>query len=508
MVLHQDGRVLHATDGWPAASASGSAGPDAESTGLDPETLRNGSQCEERRGRRTPAWIEAAARQLRADGPGEFVFAMADDSWIAGKLARDGRAVLIHSAAKSGQHAMAVAKQLRRMMAEMTTEQDSAALVREFSNRLSRSFEETAAVFRILRLMTSRDEPRGQLELVCNIVQQALPFGWVSVVFSDSPCVLDVLRGSMLIGGQPRGGAAAVEPYLLRLAAGIVCDDWTRVQCVGDGPIADATGGEVVYDPITHDGKVIGILAAGNKCGEGAHIEGSELQFIDACADFVGVFHENLARYNEQKAASIGVLKALVASIDAKDPYTMGHSERVAELSTLIARGIGFEPEQIERVRVAGLVHDVGKIGIPDWVLRKPGKLDDQEFALVRMHPETGYRILKDVPLMSDVLPAVLEHHERYDGKGYPYGIKGEQISLLGRIVAIADSFDAMCSSRAYRTGLDRAKALAEVANCSGTQYDPNLVEVFLKLDLSSYDAMLVQETEQKPMEPPQNLAA
>lgn len=452
----------------------------------------------------TPWWEQSVPRDHIAE---LCASAVSDDvarqfggaHFVAGIRSGDGQVLLVRAAAGTSEAAFQLAQTMRRMLSDAYSQLETGGMVREFSTKLAAAYDETNAVFRIMRMMTSHGDAVEQLSLVCNAVQQAMSFGWVAAAFKTDAGVIAQLSGNVIVAGNSRGDGKTLRAALVQLTGQLKIDGWTQVQLPTPGTVAGVTGGEVIFDPITHDGRVIGLLAAGDKASRDPRVVSSELQFIDACSDFIGVFHENLARFHEQKMMSMGVLKSLVAAIDAKDPYTRGHSERVAVLSRLIAIGTGFTEEQAERVHVAGLVHDVGKIGVPDWVLRKPSKLDDAEFAMIRQHPETGHRILKDVPLLADVLPAVLEHHERFDGKGYPYGISGENISLLGRIVGLADSFDAMCSSRAYRVGLSRENAVQEIRRCSGAQYDPRLVEIFLKLDLAEYDVLLLRQDAQLP---------
>src|SRR5690606_26088192 len=157
----------------------------------------------------------------------------------------------------------------------------------------------------------------------------------------------------------------------------------------------------------------------------------------------------------------------------AKDRYTCGHSERVAMLARRIAQAAGLSGPQAERVHICGLLHDVGKIGVPEAVLCKPGRLNDEEFALITQHPAIGHRILKDIPMLEDVLPGVLHHHERFDGRGYPSGLAGQQIPLIARIIALADTFDAMSSTRSYRPAMPRERVLAEITREAGSQLDP-----------------------------------
>ncbi len=193
----------------------------------------------------------------------------------------------------------------------------------------------------------------------------------------------------------------------------------------------------------------------------------------------------------ERQALLMGAVEAMVASIDAKDRYTRGHSERVSLLAAKLARAAGLGAEEIERVRICGLVHDVGKIGVPESVLRKPEKLTEAEFALVREHPMAGQRILSGIPQLAPMLPGVLHHHERWDGKGYPDGLAGMAIPLAARLIALADAFDAMSASRAYREALDRPHVLAEIRRHAGTQFDPDLANRFVKMDFFEFDEMV-----------------
>lgn len=182
-------------------------------------------------------------------------------------------------------------------------------------------------------------------------------------------------------------------------------------------------------------------------------------------------------RETESKIWVLRAAHALAAAVEAKDPYTAGHATRVTAYALRIAEVIGNI--DLPRFRLAGDLHDVGKIGVPDHVLNKPGRLTAEEFALVKRHPEAGARILE--PLIDDplVIGVVRWHHERWDGKGYPDGLAGEQIPLPARVLAVADTMDAMTSSRAYRNGLPWEDVVAEVYRCSGTQFDPRVVAAF-----------------------------
>ena len=176
------------------------------------------------------------------------------------------------------------------------------------------------------------------------------------------------------------------------------------------------------------------------------------------------------------------VVDALAAAVDAKDSYTCGHSERVAEISLAIAKEMNLSDEEQYLIHIGAHLHDVGKIGIPDAVISKPGRLTNEEFALIREHPIIGYHIVSKVKILQTVSLIVRHHHERIDGGGYPDGLVGDAIPLGARIVAVADAFDAMTTNRTYKVSMSISEALQELINCSGTQFDREVVEVFVKI--------------------------
>lgn len=185
------------------------------------------------------------------------------------------------------------------------------------------------------------------------------------------------------------------------------------------------------------------------------------------------------------RAALLNAITALANALEAKDVYTSGHSQRVAETSVAIARELALPHDRIERIRLAGLIHDIGKIGVRESVLNKPGKLTDDESQHIRQHSVIGEHILAPVVGDEEILKTVRHHHERYDGSGYPDGLRGEQIPLGARILAVADTFDAMTSGRPYRQAMSADAACAEIKRCAGTQFDSEVADAFLRLRAS-----------------------
>jgi putative nucleotidyltransferase with HDIG domain len=181
--------------------------------------------------------------------------------------------------------------------------------------------------------------------------------------------------------------------------------------------------------------------------------------------------------YIRLKQGYLDTVRSLVGALEAKDVYTRGHSERVAQYAAAIAASMGLSEEAVERIRLAAQLHDLGKVGLSDSVLCKAGTLTSDEYTEVRHHPEIGAEIVERVPALSDLAPIVRHHHERYDGTGYVDGLQGDAIPLESRVLAVADSFDAMTSSRAYRAAMSSADAVEEILACRGSQFDPKIVE-------------------------------
>ncbi len=182
------------------------------------------------------------------------------------------------------------------------------------------------------------------------------------------------------------------------------------------------------------------------------------------------------------KEGSLSTIQALAAAIDAKDPYTKGHSHRVADYASALAEYVGLPPETVDLIHVTGTLHDVGKIGVPDAILQKPRELNDDERAVIETHPVLGEVIIRKAPQLHRTLPGVRSHHERWDGMGYPDGLTGEEIPLMARVLAVADAFDAITSDRPYRKGLSVEVALHRIAEGAGTQFDPEMARAFVRM--------------------------
>jgi len=371
----------------------------------------------------------------------------------------------------------------------MTAEQN----IESTGQELAESYEEINLLYTIIQSMADVEQPERFVDIACHELLDTLPYEWIGTCLADNRERLKTMAGKFFLAGE----VEVSTDRLCELAKVLLVDAEPNVPVIlephsrADHAQFRDMGRTVLGHPITSEGRVIGLLLAGNKQGPDMAASSVDMKLLGATASHMAIFLENAALYDDLNGMFIGTLEALTASIDAKDRYTCGHSQRVAYLTQQLAIAIGLDEAVVKRMHIAGLVHDVGKIGVPESVLLKPGRLNDEEFAWIRKHPEMGHRILKDIPQLQDILPGVLYHHERYDGKGYPSGLAGEDIPLVARMIGLADAFDAMSSTRTYRSALCRSQVLNEIERCAGVQFDPKLAPLFVQLDFSEYDRLV-----------------
>ena len=207
--------------------------------------------------------------------------------------------------------------------------------------------------------------------------------------------------------------------------------------------------------------------------------------------------NKELSDTNEQlEKAYMESIETLRYTVEAKDPYTRGHSDRVSSYSVLIGEKLGLSDKDIRILRIGGLFHDIGKIGVPDAILLKDSNLSDDEYSQIKNHPTIGEHILSNATIFKDMIPIVKHHHERFDGRGYPSRLAGTDIPYFARIAAVADTFDAMTSKRSYRDPLPLQVVIDEIKKCSGTQFDPDIAKVFVEILENDYDK--IQEIQKK----------
>ncbi|HEX8028510.1 MAG TPA: HD domain-containing phosphohydrolase [Vicinamibacterales bacterium] len=254
---------------------------------------------------------------------------------------------------------------------------------------------------------------------------------------------------------------------------------------VGFGAIALAIVGSVwlartLTQPIDQLSESMSAMTTGARRREPLAVPGTSRELDQLTQTFNSLLSSVAAAEAEAEATYLGAVRALAAALDARDPYTAGHSERVSTFAVAIGEEMKLDPEAKETLRLGALLHDIGKIGVPDEILRKAGPLTDAEYEAIKTHPSAGARILRSIPFLAPHIPIVELHHERPDGGGYPYGLRGHEIPLAARIVHVADAFDAMTSARAYRAGRIPVEAIAELRLRIGTDFDGPSVEALV----------------------------
>ncbi len=250
----------------------------------------------------------------------------------------------------------------------------------------------------------------------------------------------------------------------------------------GAGQIDNITGATAALCvPLISNEGIIGAVTVGSRDGD-FRFTSDDVRLLSTIANHATIAVGNIELFSSLQDAYIATVRALAAAVDAKDPYTRGHSDRVAMYAMAIAEKLDLSAEQRTALEMAAYLHDIGKIGIREEILLKPGKLTDPEMAQMRHHPLIGANILKPVAFPWAIAPVVRHHHEHWDGRGYPAGLRGEEIPLLARVLAVADSYEAMTSDRPYRRARSPEEGIAELKRCSGTQFDPRIVDAFVSV--------------------------
>lgn len=233
--------------------------------------------------------------------------------------------------------------------------------------------------------------------------------------------------------------------------------------------------------PLKKDGVIVGVLIVSNRKRPGHAFTGKDEELLLALSNYVAIALSNAKLYQSLKNLFLSTVVSLTKAIDAKDKYTSGHSERVMRYAVAIGKEMGLSSEALENLRLSGVLHDVGKIGIKESILSKPSKLLGYERNQIKRHPAIGADIVGTIEDSHKIIRGILEHHERFDGKGYPNRLKGHSISLDGRIIAVADTFDALTTNRPYQKGYSHKEAIFEIHKGMGTQFDPVVVKAFIE---------------------------
>jgi HD-GYP domain-containing protein (c-di-GMP phosphodiesterase class II) len=374
--------------------------------------------------------------------------------------------------------------------------------VQVFTRELSQVYEELTLIHKLSSYMKISDSGRNFLKIACRSLSDFINIEGISILLEDETTgslakaaglglvdfdeTMVINLKERLIAELNNGKEALIDsnafsefkynwPVNLKsiIAVPLYAKERSNSSVDSENPVS-----------------IIGILFAVNRLDK-PDFDTADIKLFNSVASSCAVFVENGRLFNDLKELFIGSLKALTSSIDAKDKYTRGHSDRVAAIAKWIAQRYSecgnLDDEQINNIYIAGLLHDIGKIGIAEAVLCKNGKLTDDEMNCIKRHPSIGAGILSGIKQMQIIIPAVLSHHERIDGKGYPNGLSGDNIPLSAKIIALADGFDAMTSARVYRPAMSIERALDEIRNNIGKQYDEKIALMFLNSNINDF---------------------
>ncbi|MEW6049415.1 MAG: HD domain-containing phosphohydrolase, partial [Bacillota bacterium] len=365
----------------------------------------------------------------------------------------------------------------------------SLALVLE-NARLVREFKLRAAMLERLmevgRMVSGSLDVDAVVESALGSVRDVLGAEWCALRLLDEETGELVLKGNLGMGAELGARAGRVRPEgtvlgkVLQTGEPVVVEDLTAGGPGMHLPYCSAEMRAVAVVPVRAGGKVLGTLKVYSPVPRRWTDE--EIRYLAIVASQTGLALENERLYSSLREHYLSAVRALAAAVEAKDVYTRGHSLRVARWARACARILGLSTEEQEQVYLAGLLHDVGKIGVTDGILLKPARLTEEEMAEVQCHPVAGAGILEQAGFPAAVIAAVWHHHEDYGGSGYPAGLIGEEIPLLARIIRVVDTYDAMTSPRPYRAAFTSAQAREELRRCAGQQFDPRVVDAFLKI--------------------------
>jgi HD-GYP domain-containing protein (c-di-GMP phosphodiesterase class II) len=354
------------------------------------------------------------------------------------------------------------------------------------STNLSSTYEELTLLYTISGSMKVNQGPQEFLLGVCRELLEVMNISAaVAVVYAHPPATQEeivVVAGEIDLSAEDLRGLAEthVSRRLAKYNRALVDNHFVwRTR-----PELGKAVSNLIAVPLFCE-KPLGLLLGLNKNAD--EFSSMDMKLMSSIGNQSAVFLANNMLYADLQDLLMGVLHALTASIDAKDPYTCGHSNRVAMISRRLAEECQLDAAKVQQIYLAGLLHDVGKIGVPESTLCKPGRLTDEEYEAIKRHPGIGAKILGGIRQLDDIIPGILCHHERLDGKGYPEGISGYRLPLEARIIGLADCFDAMTSDRIYRKALPLETVLAEIHDHAGTQFDPVVAEKFLALDLAAF---------------------
>ncbi|OQA03278.1 MAG: Cyclic di-GMP phosphodiesterase response regulator RpfG [Planctomycetes bacterium ADurb.Bin401] len=456
------------------------------------ESLHLVEFCEDRKFESNCEQLLAFAKNMLAD---ESETIIVEGTMVAVKFAGlDKTEILLADLGpKRPEEAAYVKVLLTNFIQHLNDEQKSTTQIELISGELAQTYEELVMLYKLSSSMKVSRSDVNYLQLACDNLSDLVKVEGLAIFIEKK---IDSVKKLVLTAGY---GVLAIDykdevelnSLFERVKAEISAGTDVLLDSQIDSPFRYSWTDRVkniIAVPLYSSDNIIGMMIATNRIGK-SDFDSIDSKLFNSVASECAVFIENNRLFNDLKELFIGSLKALTNSIDAKDQYTRGHSERVAFISRWIAEQFAqtassIDFDSIQKIYLSGLLHDIGKIGISESVLRKKGGLTDEERSQIMNHPSIGAGILSGIKQMNDIIPGVLYHHEKYNGTGYPNQLAGNKIPLAGKIVMIADTFDAMTSKRTYRDALSPQEAIDEITANLGEQFDPDIGEIFIKSDI------------------------
>ncbi|GMR04752.1 MAG: hypothetical protein BMS9Abin23_0658 [Thermodesulfobacteriota bacterium] len=467
---------LFATEPFDVSGASFGCDPFKENTVM---VIRKGSSCPQKAG----ALLEFFKRLV----PDLSTLVLIP---LVGKLHNLGLLVLAYreSNPKSKRDILDSEKRLKLGIAhQVSTALEEACLYRESVNQtmeLSHRIKTIEIMHEIDKKVLSTLQSQEILEIATSMISKIINCDRSTVIIVDTEKKGFTFKAGVGEGFTARGRTVpfrfAKASEILKTHSPQYIPDLTEIKnpLLLENSLINEGFMSVLRAPVIVKGDVAGVLCLGSRLPSA--FDSRDLSTLEKLASHIGTALENARLVGDLEDLFIGTVKALSNSIDTKSPWTMGHSERVTEIAVKMASAMGIEGEELNNFKIASLLHDIGKLSTYEDILNKQGKLTEEEFALIRQHPEKGVEILEPIKPLKNIIPVVKYHHEFYDGRGYPEGLKGEEIPFLARVLAVADTVDAMSSDRPYRKGKPMEAIIEELKRCSGTQFDPQVVDVFI----------------------------
>ena len=372
--------------------------------------------------------------------------------------------------------------------------------VGDVSRKLSEGYEEITLYQRMASKIRVSEPSEAFFQAMCSELIEFLQVEALAAVYLEGEN--HDLPHVVTIGDMPTDHAGLLSLYR-HFESELMGDREAIIDnhCSESADISRLAPGvrNMILVPLRQGSKLYGVLAGLNKC-DNDEFYSTDVKLVASLSGTISVFVENSHLYEDLHRLMMGAIKALVSSIDAKDRYTCGHSERVALISRRIAEQMGIAQEDIDRIYLAGLLHDVGKIGVPESILLKNGRLETEEFDIMKTHTTIGARILAGVRELQSVIPGVLYHHERLDGRGYPKGLSEGSLPIDSRIIGLADALDAMTSNRVYRAAMPLEKVEQEIRRCTGSQFDVQCVDALMEVGLKDLLESLPRQSQDDPL--------